>query len=202
MISSLRGTVIALGQAHAVIDIGGVGMRVEVTHSCAMSLSLGQNVTLHTHLVVREDSLTLFGFAGEDELQMFALLNSVSGVGPRSALGILSTLSPSRIVDAVRAENDHPFKQVSGIGPKSAKLIVVSLQGKVDGFVTGQDEHPAQTAGNLAHSTVVQALMSLGWSETASAEAVQSAQHAGVAADESELLRAALLLLQSVSGRR
>lgn len=201
MISSLRGSVVDVGQAHVVLDIGGVGMRVEVTHSCAVTLNLGDQAQLFTQLVVREDSLTLFGFVTSDELEMFTLLTSVSGVGPRSALGILSSVSPSRIVDAVRTENEQPFKQVSGIGPKSAKLIIVSLQGKLDNFVFSVEQSVPLDAPQGAAATVTQALMGLGWSERAAGEAVQSALHAGVTQDQTELLRASLALLQNVPGR-
>ena len=176
-------------------------MRVEVTHSCAVTLSVGDQAQLHTQLVVREDSLTLFGFVSRDELDMFTLLTSVSGVGPRSALGILSSVSPARIVEAVQTENEHPFKQVSGIGPKSAKLIIVSLQGKLDHLVASDVQFVSSDASQGVRATVTQALMGLGWPERAAAEAVQSALHAGVTQDEAELLRASLLLLQSVPGR-
>lgn len=202
MISSLRGTVIGLGHSHAVLDLGGVGMRVELTTSCASQLVVGNQELLHTQLVVREDSLTLFGFSTTEELEMFSLLTSVSGVGPRSALGILSTVSPARIVEAVRQEDERPFKEVSGIGPKTAKLIVVSLHGKLDGFVALGSSASQDSDSPSAVDNVVQALMTLGWGEHASADAVASAARAGAQTSEKELLRAALVLLQNVPGKR
>lgn len=201
MISSLRGPVIDLGQNYAVLDIGGVGMRAEVTQSCALALRVGDPAQLFTQLVVREDSLTLFGFETQDELEMFNLLTSVSGVGPRSALGILSSISPSQIVEAVRHEQEQQFKQVSGIGPKSAKLIIVSLQGKLEHFVTSGEVPVLQDSQLSIQHTVVQALIGLGWSESAAQEAVQSAHRAGIDESEAELLRSSLILLQNVPGR-
>lgn len=203
MISSLRGTVLEIGQSFLVIEISGIGMRAEVTSGCAATARLGEQASLHTQLVVREDSLTLFGFENREELEMFSLLTSVSGVGPRSGLGILSALTPARIVEAVRAEDEKPFKQVSGIGPKTAKLIAVTLQGKVDGFgyLEADTASPRFTAQSTVND-VVQALIGLGWSESAARDAVASAQHAGAGDDEKALLRASLVLLQNTPGRR
>ena len=131
MISSLRGSVLHVGAESVVVEVGGVGFAVAVPVPLARALHLGDEAFLHTNLVVRDDALSLYGFAERDELETFALLVSVSGVGPKSALGVLSALSVDQIAEAVAAEDDAPFRRVSGIGPKTAKLIVVQLAGKL-----------------------------------------------------------------------
>lgn len=202
MIASLRGTVVSADTQRLVVEVDGVGYAVEVTSSHASSLRVGESALVLTELVVREDSLTLFGFATEPELKLFSALTSVSGVGPRSALGILSAMTPEEIVTAVASEHDLPFKQVTGIGPKTAKLIVVSLHGKLDSFAylatAGQRVSSQQSA---VESTVVQALVGLGWSANAAHEAVETAKLAGADVTEQELLRASLALLQNTPGR-
>src|SRR5688572_15974086 len=130
MISSVRGTAVHVDAESVVIEVGGVGLAVAVTSQVSRATHVGQSVTLHTSLIVREDALSLFGFESRDELQLFTHLLGVTGVGPKSALGILSTLSPAQIAEAVAADDDAPFRRVSGIGPKTAKLIVVQLTGK------------------------------------------------------------------------
>lgn len=203
MIASLRGTVLASEQTALVIDIGGVGMRAEVTPSCARRNPHNSSVMLHTQLIVREDSLTLFGFETQLECDVFNLLLSVTGVGPRSALGILSAMSPEEIALAVQADDDKSFKQVPGIGPKTAKLISVTLAGKLNHVALASSAAVTQAAADQNAATdVVQALIGLGWGEAASSEAVQSARLAGAFENEQELLRAALLLLQTAPGRR
>ena len=131
MISSVRGTAVHVDADSVVVEVGGVGLSVAVTSQVARSTHVGQALTLHTSLIVREDALSLFGFETRDELQVFTQLLGVTGVGPKSALGILSTLTVGQIADAVAADDDAPFRRVSGIGPKTAKLIVVQLAGKI-----------------------------------------------------------------------
>src|SRR4051794_33580068 len=131
MISTVRGTVLDARGSTVVIELGGVGLLVNVTPAQALVSRIGAEAFLHTALIVREDELSLFGFATRDELELFDLLRGVSGVGPKSALGVLATLTPDDIARAVAAEDDAPFRKVSGIGPKTAKLITISLAGKV-----------------------------------------------------------------------
>lgn len=183
MISSVRGTVLHIEQDSIVVEVGGVGLSVAVTPQVSHAAHLGEPITLHTSLIVREDALSLFGFEERDELTVFTQLLGVTGVGPKSALGVLATLSVSQIADAVGADDDAPFRRVSGIGPKTAKLIVVQLAGKID------VSRPASTtradASAAVPAQVVQALIGLGWSERVAAEAVASA-----ADDASEAERA------------
>ncbi|MCP2636904.1 Holliday junction branch migration protein RuvA [Microbacterium sp. HD4P20] len=175
MISSVRGTAVHVDADSVVVEVGGVGLHVAVTPQVARATSLGEAVLLHTTLIVREDALSLFGFETREELAVFTQLLGVTGVGPKSALGVLATLTVPQIADAVAADDDAPFRRVSGIGPKTAKLIVVQLTGKViasrPSVAGGAD---VATAGGVT-AQVVQALIGLGWSERIAADAVETA---------------------------
>lgn len=202
MISNLRGTVLHLSLDSVVIDVGGVGFSVAVPTDVARTAHLGDTLSLHTHLVVREDALSLFGFAERDELDAFTLLIGVSGVGPKSALGVLSALSVDQIAEAVANEDEGPFRKVSGIGPKTAKLITVQLAGKLHAPVAGATARAGKATPDVL-AQVVAALTGLGWAERAATETVQS-----VLADASEsergdvsaLLRRTLAALGPAAG--
>ncbi|MFT4260132.1 Holliday junction branch migration protein RuvA [Microbacterium sp.] len=196
MISSLHGVVLHATSDQIVLDVGGVGFCVAVPGDVAHTAAVGERMLLHTSLIVREDALSLYGFADRSELEIFGLLISVTGVGPKSALGVLSHLTVDQIAEAVTAEDDAPFRRVSGIGPKTAKLIVVQLAGKV------QATAPKRTASGGAANDVVDqlaaALVGLGWSERVAAEAAaQTASDATEAerASVAPLLRRALAAL-------
>ena len=174
MISSLRGTVLAISGGSIVIEVGGVGFSVQVTTDHALSLRLGDEAMVLTSLIVREDALSLFGFGDAEQLQVFDLLTGVSGVGPKSAIGVLSVLSPEQIAEAVTAEDDAPFRKVSGIGPKTAKLIVVSLSGKL--AVTRRAPRAATSSPSSSISeSVLIALVGLGWPEKVASDAIAEA---------------------------
>ncbi|MFV0433559.1 MAG: Holliday junction branch migration protein RuvA [Leucobacter sp.] len=209
MIASIDGPVLSSGTGWVVVGVGGLGMRVEVPSGRISQAVPGDQISLHTSLVVREDSLTLFGFPTRDELDVFGHLIAVSGVGPRSALGVLSELSPLEVARAVSAEDEKPFRRVSGIGPKTAKLIAVSLAGKLSelGLAAEAESQPAEPAGaDPAEQTaeaVRDGLVGLGWKEADAWQAVQDARAAGAPSDNAGLLRAALALLQAArSGAR
>lgn len=192
MISSVRGTVLTVASTLAVIEVGGVGLGIQVTPQHGLTLRVGQEALLHTALIVREDDLSLFGFATPDELTVFDLLRGVSGVGPKSALGVLATLTPVQIAQAVAAEDDAPFRKVSGIGPKTAKLIAVSLAGKLI-VPTGAASGPTVSASGSIAGSVISALVGLGWNEKVAAQAVDdAAADAGV--DERGSVQALLRL--------
>jgi Holliday junction DNA helicase RuvA len=196
MISSVRGTAVHVDADSVVVEVGGVGLSVAVTSQVARSTHVGQALTLHTNLVVREDAPSLFGFESRDELQVFTQLLGVTGVGPKSALGILSTLTVAQIADAVAGDDDTPFRRVSGIGPKTAKLIVVQLAGRLSPArltPSGTAATPSAVPGQ-----VTQALMGLGWSERVAAEAVAAVADDATAADRASvqaLLRLTLAVL-------
>ena len=148
-------------------------------------------------LIVREDDLSLFGFATPEELTVFDLLRGVSGVGPKSALGVLATLTPVQIAQAVAAEDDAPFRKVSGIGPKTAKLIAVSLAGKLI-VPTGAGAASSVSAPSTVTSNVVGALVGLGWNDRVAAQAAEEAYEEASAEDRGSvqaLLRLSLARL-------
>lgn len=204
MIASIRGEVLAAGSGWVVVAVGGIGLRIEVASARLPSAYPGAEVLLHTSLIVREDSLTLFGFATQQELEVFGHLIAVSGVGPKSALGVLAALTPHQVARAVADENEKPFRSVSGIGPKTAKLLMVSLAGKVlpEAFAATEGETvlPEDTMVDQASQTtetVRLGLVGLGYSEAQADLAVGDALSAGVAVEGQALLRAALALLQA-----
>lgn len=195
MISSVRGTVLAAVGTSVVIEVGGVGLAVQVTPQHALSLRVGNEATLRTALIVREDDLSLYGFAEADELAVFDLLRGVTGVGPKSALGVLAAMDPADIAHAVAAEDDAAFRKVSGIGPKTAKLIVVSLAGKLGGVST---RRTAVTPQSSVSDNVTVALVGLGWPERVAIQAVEDALAAASEAERTAvpaLLRLALASL-------
>ncbi len=202
MISSLHGVVLHSAPDQVVIEVGGVGFSVAVPADVAHTATVGEQLRLHTSLIVREDALSLFGFADRSELEVFGLLISVTGVGPKSALGVLSHLTVDQIADAVTSEDDAPFRRVSGIGPKTAKLIVLQLAGKVHPSAVSSSRPIPATGGDVV-SQVAAAIVGLGWSEKVAAEA--AAQTAADATDAerssvASLLRSTLALLGPAQG--
>ncbi len=189
MIASLRGTVAHTGPDSVVLEVAGVGYLVAVTPDVARTAHLGDELHLHTSLIVREDALSLVGFPSREQLSVFAALVGVSGVGPKSALGVLAAMTVPQIADAVATEDDAPFRRVSGIGPKTAKLIVVQLAGKLDATASAPGTPAASPVALDAQ--VVQALVGLGWPERTAAEAV-----AAVSADAAESERTVSALLR------
>lgn len=187
MIASLTGAVQAIHPNAVVLDVSGVGYFVNVTPALAAALSIGEKVLLRTSMIVREDAMSLFGFSDQAQLNLFELLLSVSGVGPKSALAICSALSSDQIFDAVASEDDLAFKSVPGIGPKTAKLIVVTLAGKVA-------VSSSKLQASAPQETVVAALIGLGYNEKVARAAVASATGSQSTQD---LLRFALASLSN-----
>jgi holliday junction DNA helicase RuvA len=185
VIASLTGKVLAVSSGTLVIDVSGVGFTVHTTVDAFSSITAGQELSVFTSLVVREDAFTLYGFLEKQQLDVFELLRSVSGVGPKSALAILGELSVDQIAAAVTSESDATFKAVSGIGAKTAKLITLSLAGKLTSTTT--------VAGGAQIEQTVSALMGLGWSERQARDAVAQSVRPGVSNEE--LLKGALKLL-------
>ena len=125
MIASVRGEVLRAGLDHVVVEVGGIGLLVKTTPGTATSLRRGQSAQLATSLVVREDSLTLYGFADTGEREVFRTVQTVSGIGPRLALTMLSTLSAGQIREAIATEDVALLMTVSGLGRKSAQRLIV-----------------------------------------------------------------------------
>lgn len=192
MIASVRGTVLAAVGTTVVIEVGGVGLSVQVTPQHALGLRVGSEASVRTALIVREDDLSLYGFAEPDELSVFDLLRGVTGVGPKSAMGVLAAMSPGEIAQAVAREDDGAFRKVSGIGPKTAKLIVVSLAGKLMGFTATRSTAPVRST---VTQSVTVALVGLGWPERVAMQAVEDAVAVATESDREAvpaLLRLAL----------
>ena len=171
MIANLKGRVEAIGKDYVVVDVGGIGFKVHVPTSFLETVEgLGRQVELFTHLHVRENELTLYGCRSEDELALFELLLSVSGVGPKVALAMLSTMSPDSLRLAIAQGNAEVLARVPGIGPKMAKKIVFHLKDKVAVEVS-PEAAPFLTE---ADAEVIAALTSLGYSVVEAQAALQS----------------------------
>ena len=171
MISSLRGTLLALHPPDiCVVEVAGVGFKVWVPTSVLDGLQVGHALFLHTHLIVREDALTLYGFSGEEQRALFELLLTVQGVGPKVALGVLASLSVDIVRRAVINEQPDVFSRVRGVGKKTAEKIVFTLKDKLGGEFS--------LAGVLAaadvDTEVMAALTTLGYSIVEAQAAVQS----------------------------
>jgi Holliday junction DNA helicase RuvA len=171
MIASLQGTVTAMDQASVVVLVSGVGFRVFVPQTLLDGLSgPGQEVTLHTHLHVRENELTLYGCSTEEELALFRLLLGVSGIGPKVALSILSSLPPDRLQAAIAQEDVAMLARVPGIGPKTARKLVFDLKDKVAAMLPAGEPRPVLTE---ADADLIAALTSLGYSVVEAQEAIR-----------------------------
>jgi len=174
LISFLRGTVAHVGLSTAVIDLNGAGMSVYATPQTLSGLQVGEEGKVFTSLIVREDSLTLFGFADDDEREVFEVLLSVSGVGPRLALAVLAVHDPEAIRVAAHTGDNKTFTKVPGIGPKVAGRIVLELAGKL--VPHGTAPAAATTAAEASWKPqVVAAMTSLGWSEKDASSSIEKA---------------------------
>jgi Holliday junction DNA helicase RuvA len=174
MIASVRGLVLSAGLDSAVIEVGGVGLLLHTTAATAASLRTGAEATLTTTLVVREESLTLYGFADEDERTIFTQVQTVSGVGPRLALAMLAIHAPDGLRRAISGGDLAALTKVPGIGRKGAERIVLELRDKIgapSGVVSAEVARPAT---DEASTQVRDALVGLGWSQAEDAvEAVR-----------------------------
>lgn len=194
MIAFVRGRVAALTLNAAVIDVGGVGYQILCTPGTIARLRMGAEAELSTSMVVREDSQTLYGFADTDERDMFELVQTASGVGPKVAQAMLAVLAPDRLRTAIAGGDHAALTAVPGIGRKGAERIILELKDRVGPAVS-----VVTPSGGLWRDQVRDALQGLGWSardaETAT-EAVAADAEAG--ADVPSLLRAALRSLSPV----
>jgi len=175
LISFLRGTVAHVGLSAAVIDLNGAGMSVNATPQTLSRLRTGEEGKLFTSLIVREDSLTLFGFATDDEREVFDVLLSVSGVGPRLALAVLAVHEPEAIRVAAHTSDSKTFTTVPGIGPKVAGRIVLELAGKLVPHGTAGAAGVSTPAEAAWKPQVVAAMTSLGWSEKDAGASIEKA---------------------------
>lgn len=162
MIASLHGVINHIGDDHLIIGVGGVGLRVFVPRTVLEDVGgVGRNISLHTHLVVRETDLTLYGFESRDDLALFELLLGVNGVGPKVGLAILSTLSPELFKNAVVREEPAVLQRVPGIGKKTAERILFQLRDSLEAvsagptpFISDDDADVIELLTNLGFSIV------------------------------------------------
>ncbi len=195
MIASLSGTALKVGLDSVVVGVGGVGMLVHTTPSTAASVRLGQPTELATSLVVREDSLTLYGFATDDEKVIFETVQTVSGVGPRLALALLAVHSPDAVRVALGTGDLVALTKVPGIGRKGAERLVLELKDKIGALPssTGAAEPVQLDSGEVWREQVREALVGLGWTTRQAEDALDKvAPKAAEGAGVSALLRAAL----------
>jgi len=203
MIASVHGTVLSVDLDHVVIEVGGIGLAIRTTPATLAGLRRGETARLATTLVVREDSLTLFGFAGDDARQLFELVQSVSGVGPRIALALLAVLDPDELRRALASGNTAALTRVPGIGRKGAERLVLELKDRVGavGVPAGARDGSVEPAG--WRDQLVDALGGLGFPAKQATDAVEqvAAEMNGAAdpslnaADVAVLLRRALAVL-------
>ena len=200
MIGKLKGIVDAVGEAHAIIDVGGVGYEVQASARTLRGLALGQPVTLAIETHVREDAIRLFGFTSETERAWFRLLQTIQGVGAKVALAVLGTLSPQDLAHAIALQNWAAVEQSPGVGKKLAQRIVAELKDKapalsVAGLVVPAVGRRGAAAepGQEAAAEAISALTNLGYQPAQASQAVAAAlAEMGEAADTAKLIRRGL----------
>jgi Holliday junction DNA helicase RuvA len=161
MISFLRGKITEIGNRHVVMDLGGVGYKVFVTDDTLHALKNNASTTLWTHFAVRENAQDLYGFTTKKERDFFELLITISGIGPKTALNILSAVSSEMLMGAIRTGSVAHLTKVSGIGRKTAEKIVLELKDKMGGMGSGSNKE--LSAGMSSDMDVIEALRALGY---------------------------------------
>jgi Holliday junction DNA helicase RuvA len=195
MIAHLSGTVAGIGPDGAVIEVGGVGLRVQCTPDTLASLKPGEPARVATSLVGREDSLTLFGFGTDDERNVFELLQTASGIGPRLALAMLAVHSPNALRRAIAAEDLKALTMVPGVGTKGAQRIVLELKDRIGapGDLAGHGMASARPVAPSWRDQVQTGLTNLGWSARDAEAAIAAVEaESGETPDVPTALRAAL----------
>ncbi len=191
MIARLRGQLVAKGADDVIVDMAGIGWRVLVPRNLLEHLKVGDEVTLVTHLVVKENELSLVGFGSPDELRVFEMLLRVSGIGPRTALNIMSFLSLEALRQAIANGDVANLARIPGIGRKTAERLVVDLRDKIGGV--GVTERVPFVGLTAAEAEVMAALTTLGYSVAEAEQAVRALPDERLTVEER--LRAALRYL-------
>lgn len=199
MIAFVRGNVAAVTLSSAVVEVGGIGLELMCTPGTLAQLRTGHQATLPTSMVVREDSMTLYGFADEEEKTIFELVQTASGVGPKLAQAIIAVLSPDGVRTAIASDDVKTLTKVPGIGQKGAQRIILELKDRI-GTPTGSVAASVAPSAAAWRDQVHQGLVGLGYSTKDAEKAVeavadQADQAAGGAPDVGALLRAALRTL-------
>ena len=192
MISILRGIVASVGLDHIDVVVGGIGFRVHVTPAFAQGNARDEEITVYTSMIVREDSMILYGFESCDERDVFTTLMSVSGIGPKIALAALAVLCPDDLRRAVRDQDLAALQRIPGVGKKSAQRMALEIGDKLGTPAAEATPASAPNEDGVA-SEVSAALVGLGWSEAQAAKAIEKLAGSGLGA--SDMLRAALVSL-------
>ncbi|MCF0135806.1 MAG: Holliday junction branch migration protein RuvA [Lachnospiraceae bacterium] len=200
MIAYIRGELESIENDAVLIDVGGMGYRVYTpVNEQLLRMGVGSTIKLHTYLNVREDAMVLFGFLNKEDLELFELLITVSGVGPRSALQILSSMSAAELILAISRDDKKTLTTVNGIGAKTAARIILDLKEKVhagspsDEETSGAVSSPAVLMPQGAAQEAVMALVSLGYSQTEAEKAVKTVALEGMPVET--ILRQCLKIL-------
>jgi Holliday junction DNA helicase RuvA len=196
MIAFVRGEVAAVTLNSAVLEVGGVGLELMCTPGTLATLRVGRPATLPTSMVVREDSLTIFGFLDEDEKQVFEIVQTASGVGPKVAQAIVAVMRPDDVRRAIAAEDVKALTRVPGIGQKGAQRIILELKDRIGPPVGAHHPAAVEAVGAPWKDQVQQGLVGLGWSAKEADKAIEAvASEAGDQPDVGALLRSALRTL-------
>lgn len=201
MISLVTGIVRSIASDKAVIEVGGVGLSLSITSQTSSQLHLGASAQLFTSLVVREDSLTLFGFLDDQSRNTFELLQTVSGIGPKVALAVMGSHTAESLAKAIAQEDIKAIEKVPGIGRKGAQRLILELKGKLTDFGSAGVSHVHQP---VWREQLMSALISLGYSSKESDGAINEvlAQYSEQGVDPSTLELSELLKKVLQSGRR
>ena len=195
MIASVRGEVLEIALDHVVIEASGVGYRLNATPATLATLHRGAEARLVTAMIVREDSMTLYGFADAESRDLFGLLQTVSGVGPRLAMAVLAVLEPEALRKALAESNTAALMRVPGIGKRGAERLVVELRDKVEAVPVQDNGIPAAVTAGAVRDQVVEALTGLGFAVKQAEQATDSVLAAQPDANTSAALRSALASL-------
>lgn len=174
MIAFVRGTVADVTLNSAVIEVGGVGLQLMCTPNTLATLRTGREATLPTSMVVREDSLTLFGFLDDDEKSVFELVQTSSGVGPKLAQAVLAVLGPDELRIAIATEDVKTLTLVPGIGQKGAQRMILELKDRIGTPIGTSRPGPSPTRGAVWRDQVHEGLVGLGWSTKEAEKAVEA----------------------------
>ncbi|MGV0361980.1 Holliday junction branch migration protein RuvA [Corynebacterium minutissimum] len=194
MIASLRGTVLDIQLDHVVLECAGVGYKVLATPTTLGTLQRGEEAQVMTTLVVKEDSMTLYGFTSTDDRDMFHVLQTVSGLGPKLALAALSVMGAGDLAQAIAGEESARLQKIPGVGKRMAQRLVLELKDKVSGFAPALSDVPPTTpaATGPVVDDVVEALVGLGFSDKAARPVVEAVAAEQPDAATPVVLRAAL----------
>lgn len=198
MLAYIKGIVASCGQDHIVLDNHGIGYQIFVPSSLPEQLSVGDEVKIYTYFAVREDAVCLYGFQTKDELELYKMLLTVSGIGPKGAMGLLSVMSADDIRFAVLSDDAGAIAKAPGIGKKTAQKVIIELKDRLsleDAFEKKAD-HTARdsedNSQNGAQSEAVMALAALGYSNSEALKAVRKAASEHGEASTQDLIKAAL----------